>query len=351
MNRSSSFFIASLFALVFTVPAFAGITVTTPYNGQSVSDPFHLVAYATTCGSSSVVSMGYSFDSSSDTTTFNAQSIDTHISASSGTHTLHIKAWGTGGVSCVVDKTIDVTSSSSSSTTTSSTSSSSLSVPSSATSVSSIQVLSNWKAAHDTAASGSASGYTALATSPSLYGTTRTTVTSFTNSGAERYSTVFSDNNTAENFVYDAYVYLTSSSSKLANLEFDINQTMANGQTVLTGIQCDGWTGQWAYNANNGSASSPRLAWMKKSGTSCNPQKWSQYKWHHVQFSLSRNSSGYITYHSVWLDGVETPLNVTVYGGASLGWGPAINTQFQIDGYGSSGTVTAYIDSLKISMW
>jgi hypothetical protein len=349
MNRFARLLTASSFALAFTIPAFAGITVTTPYNGQSVSDPFHLVAYATTCGSSSVVSMGYSFDSSSSTTTFNAQSIDTHISASSGTHTLHIKAWGSGGDSCVVDKTVDVTSSTSSGT--SSTSSTSLYIPSSASSVSSIQVLSGWQSSHDTAATGSASGYTDLVTSPSLYGTTRRTVTSFSNDGAERYSTLFSDNDTAENFVYDAYVYLTSSSSKLANLEFDINQTMANGQTVLTGIQCDGWTGQWAYNANNGSASSPRLAWMKKSGTSCNPQKWSQYKWHHVQFSLSRDSSGYITYHSVWLDGVETPLNVKVYGAASLGWGKAINTQFQIDGYGSSGTVTAYIDSLKISMW
>lgn len=350
MNRIVSLLVASSFGLAFTIPAFAGITVTTPYNGQSVSDPFHLVAYSTTCGSGSVVSMGYSFDSSSDTTIFNAQSIDTHISASSGSHTLHIKAWGSGGASCVEDKTIDVTSSTSSSTTSASTSSSSLSVPSSASSVSSIQVLT-WSKSHDTAASGSASGSTDLVTSPSLYGTTRRTITSFSNDGAERYTTVFSDNDTAENFVYDAYVYLTSSSSKLANLEFDINQTMANGQTVLTGIQCDGWTGQWAYNANNGSAGSPRLAWMKKSGTSCNPQKWSQYKWHHVQFSLSRDSSGYITYHSVWLDGVETPLNVKVYGAASLGWGKAINTQFQIDGYGSSGTVTAYIDSLKISMW
>lgn len=350
MNRITTLTLSCL-PLAFTVPAFAGITVTTPYNGQSVASPFHLVAYATTCGSASVATMGYSLDDSSDTTIVYAQSIDTRIDSATGTHTLHIKAWGNNGSSCVVDKTIDVTSSTSTSTGTSSTSSSSLSVPSSATSVSSIQVLSGWTATHDTAASGSASGYTDLVTSPSLYGTTRRTVTSFTNSGAERYSTVFSDNNTAENFVYDAYVYLTSSSSYLANLEFDINQTMANGQTVLTGIQCDGWTGQWAYNTNLGSASSPKLYWTKKSGTYCNPRSWSQYTWHHIQFSLSRDSSGYITYNAVWLDGVETPLNVTVYGAVSLGWGPAINTQFQVDGYGSSGHVTAYLDNLKISMW
>jgi hypothetical protein len=349
MTRFVSLLTACFFSLAFTVPALAGVTVTTPYNGQQVSTNFALIAYATSCGSGSVTAMGYSFDSSSDTTTFDSQSINTRINSSTGTHVLHVKAWASGGASCVTDKTIDVTSSGSSST--SGSSSDSISIPSNASSVSSIQVLSGWAATHDTAGSGNASGYTALVTSPSLYGTTRETVTSFTDNGDERYSTQFSDNDSAENFVYDAYVYLTSSASSLANLEFDINQTMQNGQTVLSGIQCDGWTGQWAYNANQGSASSLKLAWVKKSGTSCNPQKWSQYTWHHVQFSLTRDGSGYITYHSVWLDGVETPLNVTVYGAASLGWGAAVVTQFQVDGYGSSGHVTAYLDSLKISMW
>ena len=130
----------------------------------------------------------------------------------------------------------------------------------------------------------------------------------------------------------------------------------ANGKTlvdktVLTGIQCDGWSGTWAYTANEGSASSPKPHWVKASGTACNPQKWSTYKWHHIQFSLSRDNSGYVTYHSVWLDGVQTNLNAKVFGGANLGWGKINNTQFQVDGYGSSGHVTAYFDHLKISSW
>ena len=53
----------------------------------------------------------------------------------------------------------------------------------------------------------------------------------------------------------------------------------------------------------------------------------------------------------MWLDGVEFKIDATVYGGADLGWGPLVNTQFQVDGYGSSGHVTAYLDELKISMW
>lgn len=342
MNRFATLSFASFFSLALTVPALAGVVVNSPTSG-SVSSTFTLNAYSTTCGSQTVGAMGYSFDDSSDTTIVDAQSIDQSISSATGSHVLHVKAWGDEGSSCVTDVQIDVSGGASAN-------SSSLSIPSYASSVSDIQVLS-WNYQHDSGGSGSASGYTDLVTSPSLYGTTRRTVTYFSNDGDERYATVFSDNTSVQNFVWDGWVYLTSSSNQLANLELDVNQTMPNGETMFAGVQCDGWTGQWAYTSNIGSVNSPQMSWIKASGTSCNPQKWSQYTWHHVQFSLSRDSSGYVTYHAVWLDGVETPLNATVPTAANDGWGPAINTQFQIDGYGSSGHVTAYLDDLKISMW
>jgi hypothetical protein len=120
---------------------------------------------------------------------------------------------------------------------------------------------------------------------------------------------------------------------------------------VLIGVQCDGYSGNWAYTVNKGSASSPKPGWVGKSGTTCNPRNWSQNTWHHVQAYYSRDSSGNITYHSVWLDGAQSNLNVTVFGAASLGWGPVINTQFQVDGLGSSGSPTVYLDSLTISRW
>ena len=54
---------------------------------------------------------------------------------------------------------------------------------------------------------------------------------------------------------------------------------------------------------------------------------------------------------SIWLDGTEIlDLNAKAFGAADLGWGPTINTQFQIDGLGS-GTVKVYVDSLTISRW
>jgi hypothetical protein len=73
--------------------------------------------------------------------------------------------------------------------------------------------------------------------------------------------------------------------------------------------------------------------------------------WHHVQASYSRDDAGKITYHSIWFDGAESPLNVTVNGAFDLGWGPMINTQFQVDGLGSSGSTKVYLDSLTVSRW
>jgi hypothetical protein len=342
MNKLRSLTLASSFVLALTVPALAGVTVNSPVNNTDVPSPFTLSASAATCSSQSVVSIGYSFDSSSNAAVFSGQSINKAVSSSTGTHTLHVKAWGANGAACVSSVVITVKAGSASPESV---------IPSSAEVVSSIEALSGWAKAHDTGGPGSSSGSMSMVSSPSLYGSAREFVTSFSNNGDERYSIAFSDNVNAKNIFYDTWVYLTSSSSKIGNLEFDVNQVMADGKTVLMGVQCDGYSGLWAYTVNKGSASSPRPAWVGKSGTSCNPRSWSQHKWHHVQASFYRSSTGTITYNSVWLDGKENKLNVQAFGAADLGWDPVIQTQFQVDGLGSSGTVTAYLDSLTVSAW
>jgi hypothetical protein len=325
-----------------SISAFAGVTVNTPANDTDVSSPFSLSATSATCSNKSVVSMGYSFDSSSDTKVVYDQSIDTKVSASVGTHTLHVKAWAPGGYSCVKDIVVKVRAAAEGA---------EAIIPSQADVVSHIQALSGWRAAHDRGGPGSSTGWMSMVGSPSLYGNARKFATSYEDAGDERYSVVFSDNTDAKNIFYDTWIYLTSSSSNIANLEFDINQVMANGNTALIGFQCDGYSGTWAYNANRGTTAHPKPAWVARSGTSCNPRNWTPYKWHHVQASFYRSSTGTVTYRSVWFDGVETKLNVQAYVGADLSWDPVINTQFQVDGLGSSGNVTVYLDNLTISTW
>ncbi len=328
-------------------PAFGQVTVSSPYNNEQVSSPFTLDMTATTCSSLPVTAVGYSLNNSTQTSSWNAQSIDGPVSAPDGSNTLHVKAWNDQGGVCVVDVTIDVDSSASSSGSVGATSV----VPSSATSVSAIQALSGWNKIHDGGTPGSSSGTLSMTSSPSLSGAARLFANEFTDYGGERYWVQFSDDNTSENFFYDTWVYIAGSSSGFANLEFDTEQTMANGQTAVMGFQCDSWSGTWDYARNAGSAAKPNDTWGHSSA-SCNVHSWGVNQWHHVQVYYSRDTSGDVTYHSVWLDGAQQNIGVTTFSGFALGWGPAILTQFQVDG-SSSGTTYAnvYLDELTIKRW
>jgi len=322
-------------------PAFASVTVSSPGNGADVSSPFTLSADAAACSSQNVSAMGYSFDSSSSTTIVNGTSIQTSVSSSAGSHTLHVKAWGNQGASCVTDVAITVGAIPVNS---------ALTIPSDAVSVSNVQALGTWSATNDSGGVGSSNGSTQIVGSPSLAGGTRQFVSNYSNGGDERYSYSFADDTTSTNFVYDGYVYLTSSSSKIANVEMDLNQTMANGQTVIFGFQCDGYSSTWDYTANTGSPTKPVDVWVH-SGAYCNPRGWSINTWHHVQISFSRNSSGQVTYNAVYLDGLEEPINATVSSAFALGWAPTILTNCEIDGLGSGGSATVYLDNLTVYRW
>jgi len=321
------------------LPALAQTSITTPGNGAQVGSPFQLAMNAATCSSQPVTAVGYSLDNSTYTATFAGQSIDGPVSAPSGWHTLHVKVWnGQGGV-CVTDVSIDVTGGAASL------------IPSDAVEISSIQALSDWTAIHDGGTPGSSSGTMSLHSSPSLTGTSRLFANQFNDFGGERYSAQFDDNTTAENFFYDVWVYIANDANGISNLEFDLDQTMPNGETAIMGFQCDSWIDRWDYAVNGGSPTSPTDTWLH-SYAPCNVHSWGANQWHHVQIYFSHNDSGWVTYHSVWLDGAEQDLNFTVFSGYDLGWGPAILTNFQIDGDSSATTWgNVYLDELKVYRW
>ena len=186
--------------------------------------------------------------------------------------------------------------------------------------------------------------------SPSLSGSARQFSMEFSNYGGERYSTVFGDNTEVTNFLYYGWVYLARPSSAIANIEFDLDQVMSNGQTMIYGFQCDGYSGTWDYTTNEGPPDVWSDVWLN-SVSPCNPRSWSTNEWHHVQITYSRDEYGSVTYQSVWFDGVEQDLNASVPSAFALGWAPVLLTNFQIDGYGARGSSTAYLDKLTISCW
>ena len=320
--------------------ASAYVTVSTPGNNAVVSSPFSLSATASPCSAQPISAMGYSLDNSTNTIIFNGTKIVANISAASGSHILHVKSWGNAGASCVTDVAISVMASAASS------------APANAMAVGGIHILKNWQAAYDTGTgSGSSTGTMSLVGSPSVSGTAREFLTTYNNYGGERYSILFGTDATSTNFLVDTWIYVASPNSGIANVELDLNQVMPNGQTVIFGFQCDGWSNTWDYTINAGTPQKPVDQWMH-STQSCNPRKWSTNTWHHLQISYSRDSYGNVTYRSVWFDAVRQDLNVTAPSAFALGWGPALLANFQIDGATSTaGSAIVYLDNMTVYRW
>jgi len=320
---------------------FTDLTVSQPSSGAKLVSPFALTASETLCESQPIAAMGYSIDDSGNTTIVFGAALSVQAVSPTGAHTLHVKSWGSRGSACVSNVAVNVVPSPTST------------LPSSAIAVNAIQTLTNWQAESDaaTGTSGGTSGTTNLVNSPTLSGLGREFITNYANYEGERFHTSFGADTSATNFLYDGWFYLPSPSTSISNLEFDMNQVMANGQTVIFGIQCDFWSKTWDYTANAGTPQHFSDVWLH-STAACNVQNWASNTWHHVQLAYSRDAAGNATYQSVWLDNVEQDLNITVPSAFALGWSPTLLTNFQVDGMTAApATVTAYADKLTVYRW
>lgn len=318
------------------------VTVLQPASGGKAVSPFTVMAKGTVCDGQPITAFGFSIDNGGIAGTAQGQSASTPVSASLGVHTLHVKSWGSQGAGCSTDLPIDVVPSPVSQ------------LPSNAVAVEAIQTLSNWQAEADAAtgaSSATASGASRITASPSLSGRSREFDTTTSNYGGERYDVQLGADSAATNFFYDGWVYLNGSATNIANLELDLNQVLANGQTVIYGFQCDYWKQTWDYTANTGSPQAPVDTWFPSSAP-CNIQNWAENTWHHVQISYSRDGGGNVTYHSVWLDNAEQDLNVTVPSSFALNWSQTLLTNFQIDSITASQTSSSvFLDNLTIYRW
>jgi hypothetical protein len=223
--------------------------------------------------------------------------------------------------------------------------------PARALAVTEIQDLTNWEDTLDAASgTGSATGQMSLVQSPSRSGSSREFITTFTNYGDERYWVTFGADTASSNFIYDGWLYVASPSGDIANIEMDMNQVMSNGQTVIYGFQCDGYSGTWDFTENAGTPQNYIDEWVHSTAP-CNPRQWATNTWHHIQIEYSRDDNGNVTYDAVWFDGVKQSVNATVPSAFALGWSSTLLTNFQIDGLGASGTSTVYLDELTIYRW
>ena len=334
-----SSYLVSLALLASAVPAVANVTVNSPEENARVVSPFWLSANASPCSAQPIVAMGYSFDNSTNTSIVNGASLSAVIGFATGAHVLHIKSWGNQGASCVTSINLTVVPPPTSA------------IPSYAIKSTELQTMGNWEAADDIATgSGISSGVMGIVRSPSLSGYAREFTATYSNSSGERFDLPFGVDTESRNFFYDAWIDIAGPSNDIANIELDMNQVMANGQTAIFGFQCDGYSGRWDYTVNAGTPQHPSDIW-RHSYSECNPREWSTNAWHHVQISYSRDLAGNVTYKSVWLDNIESDLYITVPSAFALGWEPTLLTNFQIDGLGASGSAKVYLDNLTIYRW
>jgi hypothetical protein len=324
---------------VCAAPALAHVVVASPHPSAKVISPFWLSAKAEPCSSQAISAMGYSFDNSTYTAIVPGDSVSLSVAAGVGAHVVHVKSWGVLGAACVSDVAITVAPSPVES------------VPAHAKVAKELQLWTGWHAIHDTGAGpGISHGAMTLATKPALSGVARRFFTTYSNSAGERYYINFATESAPMHFLYDTWVYIASPSGDIANLEMDMNEVIRNGDTVIYGVQCDGYTNTWDYTTNAGSRKHYDDVWLHSKAW-CNPREWSTNAWHHVQMTYSRNSAGDVTYHSIWLDGVEAEINETVPSAFSLGWGKCLLTNFQVDGLGGYGKATVYVDHMTVYRW
>jgi hypothetical protein len=223
-------------------------------------------------------------------------------------------------------------------------------LPPDAISVEQIQLQPKWKMNHDPGTIGNSHGTMTIVSDPSLSGQAAKFTTTFEDWGGEIYAKSWGKDPDATNFLYDNYVWIEAGSI-IGNLEMDNNQVMSNGWTVIYAFQCAGDHGTWDYSENAGTPERPNVNWVH-SDQYCNPAKWTPNMWHHVQISYSRDDGGNVTFKSVWLDGVEQPINKTVNSAFALGWAKGdLMTNFQVDGRAGSGGSILYADNLTISRW
>ena len=329
-------YIYTLLALAASVVPASAITVTTPANGAQVTSPFTLIASANTCGSQPTAAMGYSIDYGA--TAIVPASFSAMVIAGSGQHILHVKCWGAGGAADDADLNISVVSVTSASS-------------SAVVTASGIQALQSWTWNNDPGTQGSSTGTSSLVSSPSLSGTARQYSTSFAPYGGEIYHSPLGADQNATHFIYDAEVWI-SNPAVVANIEMDLNQVIGDGDTVIFGVQCDGWSGTWDYTVNAGSPANPSDTWLHSNASCPRPSTWAPNTWHRLQLAYSRDVFGNVTYQSIVLDGVESDLHGATGNSAfTLGWGSTLITNFQLDALGAGGSTTAYIDNLTIYRW
>ncbi len=311
--------------LFLATACFAGMTVSSPANGSTVSSPVHVVAY----GSSDVYASKVYVDNNLAYSVSGA-SINTYIAMGTGTHYVVAQGWSTTGAIYKTAVTISVTSSTTST------------APSGSYTYNNIDQMTGWQSCGACAGIG---GNGPVATywmkqfvgSPSMDGASA----QFYNGGVAWADALWwkqlGANAGASHFVYDLYFYVNYPGNAQA-LEFDVNQSV-NGKKYIFGTQCAIAAGQWEVWNTAGNY------WVK-TGIGCSQPP--AYYWNHLTLEFQR-VNGQTLFVAVTLNGAKKYINR--YYNAKAVSANELNTAFQMDLKGAGAGYSVWLDKVKLTVW
>ncbi len=312
--------------------AFAGVTVSSPTSGSTVSSPVHVVASASS--SVPITAMKIYVDNNVAYST-SASKLDTYLTMSAGSHSVVVQSWDSNGTVSKTGVNISVNT----------TSSTDLTIPSTAKVFSSIEQMTGWQSCSVCAGpggNGTAVPYsmTKGQSSPSMDGaSTKYWIGGSSPYGAALWWKQLGADDSKKNFVYDMYFYMTNPSAAQA-LEFDMNQAVG-GLRYIFGTQCD-YKDHKTWDVFDGVA----RKWVS-TGIACTPP--SAYVWHHLVLEFQRTSGNMAKFISVTLDGKKSYFNKSFAPHTSSV--RELNVAFQMDGNKYMTDYSVWVDKMKMSTW
>ena len=331
---------------VFALPAFAGVTVSSPTGGSTVSSPVHFVASGSSPAcSKGVTSIGIYTAPYKLAYKVSGSKLDTYLTLGSGTYDTIVQQWDNCGWTATASVKITVSGTSSGKT------------------FYNLQHGSGWgeyallPPSWGICSTCSSSGpeakwsWTPNISSPSLDGISTKTVYG---GGTVQWADVLWNNKligdfstqglpdlnrtlvpTFHDFTYDVYFWIKDASVS-QGLEFDINQFF-NGLSFIWGHECriagghewDTWNNQTKH-------------WVP-SGIPCNPVSGA---WNHLVIKVKRTSTNKLLFYSITLNGNTAILDRYDTPNSRPNW-HGITINYQIDSNKTGTPYTVYIDKLK----
>jgi len=332
---------------IFALPAFAGVSVSSPASGTTAGSPVHFVATATSSCSKGVSAMGIYTAPGQLAYTVNGSKMDYNLAMSNGTYNVVVQEWDNCGSSTKAPLTLNVSGFSSGGKVFSDLQKSggwtgyALLPPGfgicSGCTPSGSNVKWNWT---QNVSSTSMDG---VATKSSYSGGTTQwadilwnnhLIGDFSSQGLPDFSKTLVSQ--FHDFTYDVYFWVGNVNDSQA-LEFDINQFFG-GKSYIWGHECRIDGGHEWDTWNNS-----QEKWVP-SGVACNPVSNS---WNHLTINVQRTSDNHLLFHTITLNGKTATLDRYDTPTSRSWYGITINYQMDSDKYKTPYSV--YLDKLTFT--